>query len=418
MKVTNIFLYSRLNPLVTVHQLSDDLPLSWVDTAFQLPLPRRDSSLPTASPTLGLVIIPSNVILNNEEIVTPEETCFTTYRLQPDLSIVGDMYGTQDTEIKSFAMKSFVKRTETLSARLTTDAESESEKEWSPYQSKRKLDFSLVAEQVLSHTLVSDPIKKGTQSRLKTQISETVKQSEFCFETMYFLHRNEANSRRNWKSTEMIAADPDSLTSTIEQVGHNLQEEGYQVKPLHIIPSNQEFDPEDDPGSISSIYSKLISKLPSRGLVTSDITSKLHSIRDIAVDVGLANIGVAKPNPSDESASLRTLRNFLHLDPAIEISTPAKFIVGEWGVIPEPAKPKQGVTRKRKRARIAGSLNIATEVAMSQPGVERDENRMSMFEIDTGAGVTMSQPERGTYGAMTLRNLRKKSVKAQRRAGF
>jgi hypothetical protein len=174
-----------LNPLITVHQLSEDLPLSWLDTPFELPLPRRDPALPTAGPNLGLVIIPSNVILNNEETVTTgEETCFTTYRLQPDLSIVGDMYGTQDTSIQSFVMKSFVKRTEALSPRLTTDAESENEEERTRFQSKRKTDFSLVADEILSNTPVAEMIKKKPHSRLRTEISEAVKQTEFRVETM------------------------------------------------------------------------------------------------------------------------------------------------------------------------------------------------------------------------------------------
>jgi hypothetical protein len=185
MEVTNIFLYSRLNPLITVHQLSEDLPLSWLDTPFQLPLPRHDPALPTSGPNLGLVIIPSNVTLNNEETVAQGEgTCFTTYRLQPDLSIVGDMYGTQDTDIQSFAMKPFVKRTEALSPRLTTDAESENEEEWIRFQSKRKMDFSSVAEEVLSLTPIADLIKTKSRSQLRNEISEAVRESEFRVETM------------------------------------------------------------------------------------------------------------------------------------------------------------------------------------------------------------------------------------------
>jgi len=185
MKVTSIFLYSRLNPLITVHQLSEDLPLSWLDTPFQLPLPRRDPTLPPGAPNLGLVIIPSNVTLNNEETVTPgKETCFTTYRVQPDLSIVGDIYGTQDTEIQSFAIKSFVRRTEALSPRLTTDAESESEEEYTRFQSKRKMNFSSVAEEVLSNTPFANMIKKKPGSRLRTEISDAVEQTEFRIETM------------------------------------------------------------------------------------------------------------------------------------------------------------------------------------------------------------------------------------------
>jgi hypothetical protein len=97
---------------------------------------------------------------------------------------MGDMYGTQDTSIQSFAMKSFVKRTEALSPRLTADAESENEEERTRFQSKRKLDFSSVADEILSNTLVVDMIKKKPHSRLRAEISEAVKQTEFRVETM------------------------------------------------------------------------------------------------------------------------------------------------------------------------------------------------------------------------------------------
>jgi hypothetical protein len=206
----------------------------------------------------------------------------------------------------------------------------------------------------------------------------------------------------------MIEMDPDSLTSTIEQVGHRLEEEGYQMRPLHVVAPNQDFDPEDDPGSISSIYSSLMSKLSSRGLDISEVNSKLQSIRDIAVDVGLANIGVVKSNPSSESPSLHNIRKFLDVDPTINISTAAKFVLGEWGMDPQPTKPNQTVARKRKRVRVAGSQNEVGDVVMSQPGVETDKSR-STSQMDRG---TMSQPERGIYGTMTLRE------KKLRKAGF
>jgi len=183
-EVTNIFLYSRLNPLITVHQLSEEFPLNWLDTPFDLPLPRQHPTLPPASPNLGLVIIPSNVALNNEETRTSEDTCLTTYRLQSDLSIVGDMYGTQDTDVQSFAMKPFVKRTETLSPRLTTDAESGSEDERSHYEGKRKLDFSVVAEEVVSDYPIANLSKKKPRSQFRDEITEAVRDSEFRIETL------------------------------------------------------------------------------------------------------------------------------------------------------------------------------------------------------------------------------------------
>lgn len=184
--VTNIFLYSRLNPLITVHQFSEDLPLSWLDTPFELPLPKHDPDLPPSSPNLGFVIIPSNVVLNGEDMITPEDNSFTTYRLQSDLSIVGDMYGTQETEVQSFAMSPFVKNTEILSPRLTTtDAEFESDDEWMPFHSNWKLDFSLVAKEVLSTQETISTDSRETRYKLLDEILARTEEFKAQFETMY-----------------------------------------------------------------------------------------------------------------------------------------------------------------------------------------------------------------------------------------
>src|SRR6266496_2498312 len=116
----------------------------------------------------------------------------------------------------------------------------------------------------------------------------------------------------------MLAIDTEELTSTIEQVGHHLEEKGLKVRPLHIVLRNQELDPEEDPGSIASIYNNLMATFPSRGLSPSEMKSKFQAIREIAVDVGLANIGVLKPAPPIQTSSLDTLRKFLAIDPSLE----------------------------------------------------------------------------------------------------
>ena len=178
-----------MNALVTVHQLSEDIPLSWLDTPFELPLPRNDSNLPPSSPNLGFVIIPSDVVLNGEDI-TSEGVSFTTYRLQSDLSIVGDMYGTRECEVRSFAMKPFVKNTEILSPRLTTtDAEYESEEEWTLFQSNWKLNFSLVANEVLSSREQVSSADRRTRHRLKNEIIAKILQGEGRFDTMYYTRK-------------------------------------------------------------------------------------------------------------------------------------------------------------------------------------------------------------------------------------
>lgn len=189
--VTNIIIYSRLNALVTVHQLSEDIPLNWLDTPFELPLPRSDPNLPPSGPNLGFVIIPSDVILNGEDNIPSEDFSFTTYRLQSDLSIVGDVYGTQDCDVRSFAMKPFVKNTEILSPRLTTtDAEFESEREWTPFQSNWKLNFSLVAEEVLPGQVPTFATDRRTRHRLRNEITAEASQGQGLFDTMYAPYSN------------------------------------------------------------------------------------------------------------------------------------------------------------------------------------------------------------------------------------
>lgn len=379
-----------------------------------MPLPREEPSIPPASPNLGLVVIRSDVALNNEEIFSPGETYLTTYRLQPDLSIVGDLYGTQDTDIQSFAIKSFVKRTETLSPRLTTDADSESEENWSRSEGKRKVDFSVVAEEVISRAPIGSINGKKPPSQLRDEIIEAVRGSEFRCETMLAPLNVQSNFRRNWKSANMFSMDPHYLTSTIEQVGHRLEEEGYQLTPLHILPPTQAFDPEDDPGSISSIHSNLMSNLSSRGLDSSELNTKLETMREIAVDVGLANISIIKSNSSTESTTLSSLRKFLDVDAATDISNAATFVLAEWGISPEPAKPNRPMVRKRKRVKVIGSQSAIDEVIMPQPGTERNEARRRLSGGDEGASVTMSQPERGVHGT---RASKARSAKS-RRAGF
>lgn len=184
--VTNIIIYSRLNALITVHQLSEDIPLNWLDTPFELPLPRNDPNGHASGPNLGFVIIPSDIVLNGEDYIPPEGISFTTYRLQSDLSIVGDMYGTQGGEVRSFTMKPFVKNTEILSPRLTTtDAEFESEEEWTPFQSNWKLNFSLVATEMLSNQEPISAADRRTRHRLRNEIIAEAIQGQVRFDTMY-----------------------------------------------------------------------------------------------------------------------------------------------------------------------------------------------------------------------------------------
>ena len=185
--VTNILLYSRLNPLITVHQMSSDLPLSWLDTPFLLPLPRNNPDLTPPGPNFGLVIIPSDVNFHGEDVdmITPQDASFTTYRLQSGLRIVGDIYGTQECEVQSLAIQP-VKSTTLLSPRRSISSSgSESEEEWIPYRSNWKVNFSQVAKAVLPSPAISEPLTRHKTQRMRKEILDKAALDTWHFETMY-----------------------------------------------------------------------------------------------------------------------------------------------------------------------------------------------------------------------------------------
>jgi RNA polymerase I-specific transcription-initiation factor len=210
----------------------------------------------------------------------------------------------------------------------------------------------------------------------------------------------------------MTAFDPEELTSTTEQIGHQLEEKGFQVRSLYIGLSNEELDPEEDPGSIASIYRTLTARLPSRDLGSAEIKSKILAAREVAVDVGCASIGVLKPNSSSDTTPLNTLRKFIDIDASIELSEAANFVLAKWGEVPQAIQPLQAVSRKRRREKPNQSENIMINKAMSQLNMEERRTRLrSSQNIDENAPITMSQPERGKHGMRTLR-------KKVRRSGF
>jgi hypothetical protein len=196
----------------------------------------------------------------------------------------------------------------------------------------------------------------------------------------------------------------------MEQVGHHLEEKGFEIKPLHILPPDLEVDPEDDPSSIASIYKTLISALPSRGFNSGEMRSKVQAIHEIAVDVGIANIGVLKPVPATESSSLSTLRRFIDIDPSIELSEAAKFVLEKWGVEPEIEKLQSVAVRKRKRVNLDDQDYIPSHTMSQGNFVESRQDGMSQGAYDHSA-FPMSQPERGKYGVRVLR-------RKVRRSGF
>jgi hypothetical protein len=185
--VINILLYSRLNPLITVHQISSDLPLSWLDTPFLLPLPQNNPKLTPPGPNFGLVIIPSDVNLHGEDVdmITPQDTSFTMYTLQSGLGIMGDIYGTQKLEVQSLAIQP-VKSTKLLSPKnFISSSGSESEEEWIPYQSNWKVDFSPVAKTVLLAPAILEPLTRQKTQRIRKEVLDKASFDTRQFETMY-----------------------------------------------------------------------------------------------------------------------------------------------------------------------------------------------------------------------------------------
>jgi len=184
MLVTSIFIYSRLNPLITVHQLSDGFPLSWLDTPFQLPLPRHDPDLldlPPLAANLGLVIIPSRDSMKEEDSPHGSKTSFTTYRLQPDVSIVGDMYGSEDRLIQSISIMPNEEYTETLDRRLSAiglTSESDNEVLLDPSVT---LDFTPVVNEVGRHQEFNST---RTVTEMREEMLNEVEASDFQFATM------------------------------------------------------------------------------------------------------------------------------------------------------------------------------------------------------------------------------------------
>jgi hypothetical protein len=212
----------------------------------------------------------------------------------------------------------------------------------------------------------------------------------------------------------MLSMEADALTSTVEQIGHQLEEDGFHIRPLHVVPPNSDLDPEDDPYSISSIYNNLISTLPahSLGLKAADITTKVQTIREIAVDVGLSHIGALRLPTETESSSFSNLRRFHNIHPSVQISGPAEHILDKWGELPQVEMPRETVSKRKRRVKLDESQNVVASITMSQTNIPFNTAILSsQRSIDGDTPFTMSQPERGVHGT---RKLRKKT----RRSGF
>ena len=223
----------------------------------------------------------------------------------------------------------------------------------------------------------------------------------------------DANRRLKWNRPEMSNMDPETLTTAIEQVAHELEERGYKIRSLHLDLAEQEPDPEHDPGSISSIYDRLMSKLPSRGLRHEEWASKVRACKETAIDIGLANIGILKANPS-ERPSLKSLGQFVPLDPSLRISDGARYLLDKWCEIPQLPSRTKFLEKKRKRHREIREPLKRKQLSLSQGEIATQPEREDLNSQTTaGVGlVTMSQPERGRQGT------RKSQRAKMRRSGF
>jgi hypothetical protein len=258
---------------------------------------------------------------------------------------------------------------------------------------------------------------------------------------------NPSDIRFNEKLPIMVSTDPGQLTSSVEQVSHSLEGYGCHIQHLQITPSDIDHDPEENPGSIGSIYDNLMATLPD-GLGLEQARAKAHVMKEIAIDVGLSNVGILKakraepaplngselvqtsdsaavPSTSDSDlpdiaelsqeiipeptlpktmdSSLSALRTFLSLDPSIALSEPAKYLLDKWCVVTETDLTLAPIIApKRKRVKV-DSVGMAT----SQANVEH--TALMSSQGDSIMQITMSQPERGIHGTRTLRKRPRKS---------
>jgi len=206
------------------------------------------------------------------------------------------------------------------------------------------------------------------------------------------------------KDPDVEKLDPEMASSNAEQIIHSLQEKGYEIR--HVHPgAHENGDPEDDSGSISTIYRDLMATLPKQGLDATVALSKENAIRNIAVDVGLANIAVVKQSPSSDPSSLDLLRKYINLDSSIQLSEAAKFVLSKWSEVPQPIQLRPITPPKRKRVRVNESQRVNI---LSQPEIISSQPVMSS-QPDPMTQITMSQPVAGRHGTRTLRKKPRKS---------
>lgn len=189
--VTNILLYSRLNAVITVHQIVQDIALSWADTPFLLSMSRSDPNFRQLLPNLGLVIIPSESALNNPDSEDLEESnSFMTYRIVSDLSIVGDMYAKEVETVHDLTKENSTgngrrRKLQGLEASNRDEESEERDEDWALRGSNSKLDFMQIGNNVLPAIPAAEMIPNVSLSQLKREILHKITNTDSLLDTLY-----------------------------------------------------------------------------------------------------------------------------------------------------------------------------------------------------------------------------------------
>ena len=196
MKVSNILVYSRLNPVITVHQLVEDITLTWADTPSLLPVPRFENNSMKPMPNFGLILIPSERILNAQDPDSSEIASFTTYRLTSDFNIVGDMYAKEADSV--YDLTEFGvdpgKNRNSVSSNPDSDSEGSSD-DWDSGRN-RKLDFAEVAKIIIPAMPSKEVTPQVTLQQLKGNILHQIKSTrDLPFQTMYIPDSDATDSK-------------------------------------------------------------------------------------------------------------------------------------------------------------------------------------------------------------------------------
>ena len=206
--------------------------------------------------------------------------------------------------------------------------------------------------------------------------------------------------RNRWNGDEMWKIDVEELTSTIEQIGHSLEEHHFKVHHLHVADEQNELDPEENPGSVSYIH-KTITSAIRKQVDSTNLASKIRASHEIAIFVGLTSVAISKPPPGNDEAPFSMLRQLHGLDSDVSISQGSKFLLDTWGVAPEieQGNPRSSILRPRKRVKFDESpsqIAIQPSSQRIRPFSHRDVT--PTLAPNREIEITMSQPVRGRYG--------------------